>query len=179
MLNKQNLALGLVVVSVLLSVVAFLRPASVERVVENYGGSAGPTHTERQYFVAGFNTGGSRFATSSTATAFTLTSKEIAKDAYYIDWTPNINTTLTTMATTAMPWLGSKVGDTREFWLRNASTTAASTITLAAGTGVDLQFTEATGGDLVLNGLDVARLTFIRKNDSDVLLVFDEFTEAD
>jgi len=132
-------------------------------------------------FHSGLSKGGTRYATSSTATAYTLTNTEMTNrnnDVSYIDWTVNVNTTLTTQATSSMSWLGKVAGDEKSFWFRNASTTAAASATFAAGTGVDLQDNEDSA-DLALLGLDLAKLTFIRKADTDVLLVIDEYTEAD
>jgi len=147
----------------------------------SFGAISGPDVYFPMNFHSGFERGGSRYATTSTAAAYTLTNTEMtnrANDVYYIDWTPNVNTTLTTQASSSMTWLGSNVGDSREFWFRNASTTAAASITFAAGTGVDLQKNEDTA-DLALLGLDLMKLTFIRMNSSDVYLALTEFTEAD
>jgi hypothetical protein len=122
-------------------------------------------------FHGGFKQGGQRYATSSTASTYTLTNTEMMnrEGTYWlIDWTANVNTTLTTQATSSMFWLGNEAGDTvTQIWA-NASTTAGSTITFAAGTGVDLQ--EDEGETVVLNGLEYARVTFMRKNNTDVAM---------
>jgi hypothetical protein len=123
--------------------------------------------------------GGERYATSSTASTYTLTSAEMKGDIKYIDWTPNVNTTLTTMATSTMGFMDiGDVGNERVYYLRNASSTAAASITLAAGTGVDLQVNEDSA-DLAILGLDMAKLTFMRKNNTDVILIVEEYTEGD
>jgi hypothetical protein len=187
MKKESNIVLfALVAFAIVLGFVGVLKPGTVtERVVNeqgetlSVGAAAGPEHTEYQYFKAGYQNGCQRFATTSGVATFTLTSSEIKGERCYIDWSIDLNTTLTTMATTAMPWLGRTAGDTKEFWFRNASTTVTSTITLAAGTGVDIQIAETTGGDLVLEGLNIARLTFMRKNDTDVLVIVDEFKPGD
>ena len=142
------------------------------------GANPGPTKTERQYFLAGYQSGGERYATTTTAATYTLVNAEFNGNKTYIDWNTGINTTLTTMASTSMDWLGYAAGDERSYWFRSATTTAATTITFAAGTGVDLQKNEDTA-DLAVNGLDVAKLTFIRKADTDVLLIMTEYIEAD
>lgn len=98
----------------------------------------------------------------------------------FIDMTPTIgNITITLPATSTMSEMIPKTGDMREIILRNATTTAATTITIAAGTGIDLQLLETTGADLVLEGLDVATLQFIRKADTDILVLWKEYIEAD
>jgi len=145
---------------------------------DTFGAMASPDHYQRQYFHAGYQSGGSVYSTSSTAATFTLLSANFDGDVTYVDWTPNVSTTITTMASTSMYWLGETPGDERSYWFRNASSTATASITFAAGTGVDLQDNEDSA-DLALLGLDLMKLTFIRKADSDVLLVLDEYTEAD
>jgi len=143
------------------------------------GANPGPEKTERQYFLAGYQSGGEKYATSTTAATYTLVNAEFNGNTTYIDWNTGIDTTLTTMASTSMDWLGYFAGDERSYWFRSATTTAATTITFAAGTGVDIQFGDATGDDLVIDGLDIAKLTFIRKADSDVLLLMTKYTEGD
>lgn len=126
-----------------------------------------------------FTESGGIRATSTTNATETLLASDFDVENY-IDYTANINTTLTLPATTtfATGFLPN-AGDTRQVTLRSATTTAATTLTLAAGTGIDLQFAEATGGDLVLNGLDVGVITFIRKANTDILALWNEYTEAD
>jgi len=148
---------------------------------ETLGGFPGGDMYQRVNMHAGYQYGGSAYATSSTAATYTLVATEFKDDIYYINWTPNVSTTLTLMATTSaniealnIP----NVGDTREYILVNASSTAAATITLAAGTGIDLQYDEDSA-DLAIAGLDAAKLTFIRKPNTDVLVLLTEFTEAD
>lgn len=169
-MNTQNLALGLVVVLAFVgSYMGAKRPVAVQTVVEKtFGAAAGPFHTEFQEFAGGFKKGGSTYATSSTAATYTLTSTEVREDRSYISWNANINTTLTTMASTSYPLSALKAGEEFSLNFYNASTTAAATITFAAGTGVDLQ--EDTGEVVIVNGLEMARLTFLKKADTDVIL---------
>jgi len=143
------------------------------------GANPGPIKTERQYFYAGYQSGGERYASSTTNSTETLLASEFDGNVTYIDYTANIDTTLTTMASTTMDFLGYEAGDERSYWFRSATTTDATTITFAAGTGVDLQHGDATGDDLVIDGNDLAKLTFIRKADDDVLLLMTKYTEGD
>ena len=196
--RKNNNGIFYVVISLVLALVvgsvAYAFVGNAQRVIENVevyneaeqqsvdegmlGANPGPTKTERQYFLAGYQSGGERYATTTTATTYTLVNAEFDGNITYIDWNTGIDTTLTTMASTSMDWLGYAAGDERSYWFRSATTTAATTITFAAGTGVDLQKNEDTA-DLAVNGLDVAKLTFIRKADTDVLLIMTEYIEAD
>lgn len=135
-------------------------------------------HTQREFFRQSLTTGGN-LATSSTAATFTITNKELLPGTNVIQWTPNVSNTLTFGATSSKI-LVPKIGDVANVYFLNASSTAGATITFAAAdTNLDLQMAEATGGDLVLSGLDWAKLTFIRTSAAKVALIFDEMTEAD
>jgi len=116
-----------------------------------------------------FMGGGSYYATSSTASAYTILPSEI-DDVYLIEWNADLNTTLTLPATTTTGFdsiVGTAAGSNREYMIYAASSTAASTITIAAGTGIDLQ--EDEGETVIINGLEVARLMLVRKSNSDVI----------
>jgi len=124
--------------------------------------------------------GGGVHATTSAVTmsAYTLVASEMDTENVF-EWENNLDITLTLPATSTLSAIVPNSGDVRQYYFQNASTTAAATITFAAGTGIDLQYAEATGGDLVLNGLDWAKLTFIRQSNTDITIIFDEMTEAD
>ena len=142
------------------------------------GAVSGPDVGFRMFLNGGVTVGG-RNATTSTAATYTTVQKDFNGLPTYLDWTPNVDTTITFNATSTHGYVP-QVGDVAKVYLRNASSTAASTITLAAENGsVDLQYTEATGGDLVLNGLDWGELTFIREAANTTTIIFNEFTEAD
>lgn len=142
------------------------------------GVNAGPDFNNHVFLNKGVTVGG-RVATTSTAATYTTSEKDFRGLPSYLDWLPNVNTTISITATSTHA-LVPKVGDVARILLRNASSTAASSITLAASnSNLDLQFSEATGGDLVLNGLDWAELTIIRESDYITTVIFDEFTEAD
>lgn len=127
---------------------------------DTFGANPGPDKYQRQYFHAGFNDGGTRYATT-TVTAGTIKESDIDEDVKYIQALVNVDTTLTFPATgTMVSMLGKEVGDTRTYIIHNASTTAASALTIAAGTGVDLQ--EDEGETVILNGLEFGRITFMR-----------------
>jgi hypothetical protein len=180
---KQHLGLiGLVLAGVVgvLFLLHLGAPHGGTTVVEKIlGGSAGPTHTETQEFLANFLVGGgnSHYATSSTATAFTLTTRSIDTDVPFVSWTANQNTTLTTMASTSAPFVSLQAGQSFEQLWYNASTTAAATITFAAGTGVDLQ--EDEGGTVILNGLETARVTYLKKADTDIAVIVEPYQVGD
>lgn len=183
-MNTQNLALGLV--AVLLAIGAgyvgggFNGTETIREVVrERFAAAAGPTHFELQEFVAGYTYGGVPcVSTSTTAAVGTLqatgdTSLSNRKTSC-IDFTANqVDVTLTLAASTTA-WYPQGTGVSKRLLIRNASTTAAMDIILAAGTGINLKgvatsssitaktITGDTGGD------NYAVIEFIRQADTDI-----------
>lgn len=132
-----------------------------------------------QTFLIGTLTEGGDITASSTVNAAeTLLYSDIDTESFF-DYTVNLDSTLTLFATSTASAMIPTAGMSRKVIFRNASTTDASALTIAAGAGMDLQFTEATGGDLTINGNDAAILEFIRLTNTDMLVLFHEFTEAD
>lgn len=183
---QNKLTVAGVIVAIALSAVGLftgdtniVNPTEVREVV---GASAGPDFSFRSFFKEDITEGG-YYATSSSKATYTLTEAEL-RNKNVIKWTPNRDVTLSIGATSTYALIPN-VGDSFTTYLRNGSSTAAATITLAAlNTDVDLQFAEATGGDLVLAGLDWAKVTFIKNSNtltdnSKVTVIFDEMTEAD
>jgi len=123
-------------------------------------------------------TAGGRIATTTTASTYTTVANDFKKTQTYWDVLPNVITTITIDATSTHPYIP-QVGDVSTVYIKNASSTVAAEITLAAGEGVDIQYTEATGGDLVLAGLNWAKLTFIRESIYEVAIIYSEFTPGD
>ena len=145
---------------------------------ERLGAVSGPDVYFHMFLNGGVTSGG-RLATTSTAATYTTIQKDFNGLPTYVDWTPNVNTTITFNATSTHGYVPN-VGDVAKVYLRNASSTATATITLEAqNASVDLQYAEATGGDLILNGLDWGELTFIREAANTTTIIFNEFTEAD
>jgi len=165
-MNNKKIWVAVVVVAII-AIVGVFTPQGRE-VVRELGGNPGPEFLNHLVFKANVTNGGTVVATSSTATSYTLTSAELREDVSLLSWTVNVNTTLTTMASTSAPLVGLRAGESITMYFYNASTTAAATATFAAGTGVDLQADE--GESVIVNGLEVARLTFLKKADTDVAL---------
>lgn len=157
---------------------------SVDKIVSevkarlNLGAVAGPDVDAHMFLNSGATMGG-YIATSSTAATYTTSANDLKGLPTVVLWTPNLNTTISLASTTFLGYVP-KIGDVANIYFRNASSTAAASITFAAlNTNVDLQFAEATGGDLVLIGLDWAKLTVIHTSNNLITVIFDEFTEAD
>lgn len=165
-MNYEKVWVAVVVVAII-AVVGVFTPAG-KSVVEQVGAVVGPDVYNHMTFHQSFTKGGTQVATTSTAATYTLTTDELRQEVSYISWTPGVSTTLTTMASTSNPLSLLKTGESMEVYFYNASSTAAATVTFAAGTGVDLQ--EDEGETVVVNGLEMARLTFVKKADTDVAL---------
>ena len=131
---------------------------------QSLGAAAGPFHTERQYFNAGFQSGGDVYATSSKKATYTLLASELDGDTTLIDWKPINSLTLTTMSSSSLQDLvGGVDGDSRVYWLQNSATTTNKNITIAAGTGVLMQLNGlAASSTPVLTASSTARMTFMR-----------------
>jgi len=149
----------------------------------SFGAFPGGDIYNRVNMHAGFQSGGDTWATTSTASAYTLQTDDMGGDITYISWTPSATTTLTFMATTSSAMYALDIpntGDKREYIMYNTHATVADdiTITLAAGTGIDLQYNEDSA-DLAIVPTSSAKLTLIRKADSDVMVIFEQFDVAD
>jgi len=139
---------------------------------DNLSGASGPTKTNTQYFLSGFEVGstGSTVASSTVAGSITLDASDMREGITYLELTPTVGAvTLTTVASSTFA-LGAQQGSSRTILVYNATTTtgADSVITWAAGTGIDLQ--EDEGETVLQNGLEIARLQFVRKADSDIVM---------
>ena len=175
----KNITLGIAVLALILGGFAFTKDSVVKETIREIavGGAAGPDHYNREYFNSGLTQGG-RVATTSTATTHTMIAADLNGTPSYIDWLPNINTTVSLSATSTHEYIPN-VGDVAKIYWRNASSTAGATITLAAvDAGLDLQKNEDTA-DLAINGLDWAELTLIRESINLVTVIMSEFIEGD
>lgn len=91
--------------------------------------------------------------------------------------------TLTFPATSTLTSFVPNAGDRQQTCFFNATTTAATTITFAAGTGIDLEVatsTAQTGAfDLVLSADAMMCFEFLRKPNTDIVAGFVEYNNAD
>lgn len=177
-MEKAKLALAAIAVCALLAGAASLSGLELSPSFD-LGANPGPDFDQHSRHKGNLSVGGQSYATSSTAATYTLTTTELPADreGSYLSWTVNVNTTLTTMASTSAPLNELKTGESYSLYFYNASTTAAATATFAAGTGVDLQ--EGEGETVVVNGLELSKLTFLKKADSDVFLLVEPYQVAD
>lgn len=135
----------------------------VERTIEKVAGS-GQVESFHKYFRANATIGGNSLSTTTgvTLSSFTLSRNELGEDTKIIRINPSVNLALAIGATTTGA-LVPNIGDTAVVYLKNASSTVASTLTLSAvDASLGLNPSEVTGSDLVLSGLNWARLDIMR-----------------
>lgn len=148
-------------------------------VVQNpLGASAGPFHTELNFFRSGLVDGGSVYATTTTVATETLTANvlERAKVIRFLGTGTAAAITASLPASTTWSFMPN-AGDYRTWVIENGYTAAATTTTIAAGTGVDLQ--EPDGQNVVIGINNYAFLTCFREVSTDIVCSVDETIPAD
>lgn len=126
-----------------------------------------------------------RSYTNSTTTPASMTLKLSDLQGYdTVLMNPTIGAITVTLfaSSTASTWLPA-AGDMQETCIVNATTTAAATITFAAGTGFDLETASSTPSDLALVGGNTACFKFIRQPATasafDITAAMTEFNNGD
>lgn len=157
-----------------------------DRVVTLPGvGGPGTTQTEKWEFLDGLlanefemGAGVLQYTATSTQTGFTLTAAQL-RDNSQIDMvsTDTVTQTLTLPATSTITTFLVDAGTCRS-WLINNLHAAATTTTIAAGTGWDLM--APSTADDVIDGLESSWLTACRQVDGDITgILSDENVHAD
>lgn len=116
-----------------------------------------------------FTQGGGITATSTTATAGTLQAADVDTENT-IDFTANTGDTTLTLAASTTAMCPSVAGRTRTFFIRNATTSAATDLAIAGGTGIILKRATSTVGSLILGDTDAsnyAKLEITKKANTD------------
>ena len=144
------------------------------------GAASGPDHYFQQNFIDGYTSGGGILEASSTLySALTLTAAQVCDNSYihvngsttdalsgwYGKMAASIDVTLPATSTLFSSCLNYD-GATKVLHFRNNNATAASSTELIAGTGCDARISEATGADDTINGLNEARVTIRRIDDT-------------
>jgi len=163
---NKTILIGLAV-AIVIAIGGYQFPQVQTQVKETFGAFPGGDILNPVTFFEGFTTRGHYATTTDTAT-YTLTTVELDRDLSYLEWNAGLNVTLTSMASTSAPFSNLAVGEGFSMDFYSSTTTAATTITFAAGTGVDLQ--EDEGETVIINGLEEARLNFRKKTNGDVLM---------
>lgn len=182
-MTKDTVYVAIIAVFVVIAGVLFFNPPIVERTVERVvgGSSVGPEHQDHQVFRQGATLGGNVVATSTSNSGETLLASDIASTrGQYTSWikfTPlAANATLTLPATSTLKYFIPNPGDHYSIIVENAAT-AATTTTIAAGAGMDLQ--EPDGQNVVIGQNNYAIITFWRDSTTDMVVTVDEHIPAD
>jgi hypothetical protein len=177
-MNKLQ-KLGLVAVVVIAIAGAYQFPKVQERVVEVLGANPGPEFLNLSFFKAGLVDGGGVYATTTTVATETLTSQILEKNKVIrmLGSATAAAITVTLPASTTMSNILPKPGDYRTWVIENGYTAAATTTTIAAGTGIDLQ--EPDGQNVVIGINNYAWLTCYRELSTDIVCLVDESIPAD
>lgn len=159
-MNKNVLVSAGIVIALVLGVVGILRPATVERVVQNIGANPGPEFFVPVFFRETSTDGGNVFATTS-AGSVTYTAASLIKTSLIAHTaSAAVTATLPASSTIASAFVP-LAGDSRTIYLAPITTN----ITLAGGTGTDLNTASST--KVCLQGT-VCSLEFVRKSNSDI-----------
>ena len=184
-MNNKNIWIGLVVVA-LIAIGSYQFP-KVQTVIKELGANPGPTFLNPLEFEGGV-TYGNVNSTSTPASLTIVVGDVLGFDTVIVRPTGvNSAKTLTFFASsTASHWLP-RAGDTQRTCFLNATTTAATTLIFAGGTGIDLQNASSSANtDLTISADGTACFTFIRKaqiagvtNSFDIEANMTEYFDAD
>lgn len=170
----MNKTLVIASVALVIGLCGLFFPQVTERITETVSlGAAGQNNSFTQYFDAGFVTGGQ--LTIATTTSIVLKAREM-DNASVISFSagnsPVINVTLPASSTFPL----GKAGETRTWIIDNLHTAAATTTTIVAGTGVDID--GDTANDDVINGGVSGKLTCWRLPNTDIRCYVNEGVDA-
>lgn len=167
--------------NILVGIVAFvalaLGFANQDAIQPKLGAFASPDVYSRMSFFDGFESGGKYTSVSTTSASYTLSAGEFKSGVVDVESTATgaaLTLTLPATTTSAYP---AKPGMQTELLVKNSHTAAATTTTIAAGAGVDLQ--ETDGGNVVIGINNYARVTCTRLDTFDVACEVNETIPAD
>lgn len=184
-MKTKLLGLSLVVIVAIAIIGGFFFPKGNSVVNQALGVFSGPDIYDdvRFYgkvFTKEFTQGGGTLSIATSSGTYTLTQAELAEAnvikvsaAGVTDATLSLTLPATSTMTTLLP----NDGDTRDWTIWNNYATAATTTTVVAGTGIDLQG-DGTGDD-VINGGVFAKLRCVRLNTLNVMCYINEGVAAD
>lgn len=128
-----------------------------------------------------FTWGGRASTTAMQITSYTLTGSEMADYGYFDTMSQTGNLTYTLPATSTMMSILPDIGSTRK-WLFHNATSSVITMTIAAGTGMDL--IAVTANDDIIDAGEWAELTctqiYYRNADNEnIMCIISELANAD
>jgi hypothetical protein len=176
----MNKTLAVAVVALIVAVGSLVFPKTTERVVETVtlGASGSGQNTgSLQTFSGGLVQGGV-YATTTTASSFTLPARAISDATIIRIGTSTVNSPVQTVTTPASTtWQGlDQIGDSKVWIIDNLYGAAATTTTITAGTGVDLD--GVTANDDVINGGVSGRMECWRLQTRDIRCIVNEYVDA-
>jgi len=177
-MNKLTIiTLAIAIIGVLIGGVALTKGGStiIER---QLGAVASPDIFTYLNVHGAFYQGGGTKTVTPTSGTVTLTAANM-RDTNVITFTASTTQaalTATLPASTTFP-LASEAGSYRTWVIENPFTAAATTTTIAAGTGIDLQ--EPDGQNVVIGINNYAWLTCFREASTDIVCSVDETIPAD
>lgn len=180
-MNVKNFIWGAVAVIVLVIGVNFPLNGTtvVEKVTNNVGAAAGPDVYVHTNFLEGMTDGGTVFSTTTTSATGILTAAQMekAKLFRFLGSATAEAYTITLPASSTMASVLKNPGDYRTWVFENGYTAAATTTTIEAGTGIDLQ--EPDGQNVVIGINNYAFLTCFKEASTDIVCRVDETIPAD
>lgn len=172
-------ALALGVVGLFTGDVTNVSPVEVRE--EKVGAMASPDVYVPTFFYGTMAEGGGCFATStagSGAVAGTLTAAQLERNnCIKVTVNAQAGMTITLPATSTLGHILPKAGMHRTWIIENATTTAATTLTIAKGTGINL--IAVTANDDVIDGTERSVIDCFRRTDNDWDCRLDELVDAD
>lgn len=180
-MTKTLIGVSVAVLAVIAIFALYLSPKTVRVVDQAIGGP----DVYSYFFVHGpFSDGGGITTVTPTSATVTLTAAQMVNSNVitFTASTTQAALTATLPASTTFP-LPRELGATRRWIIENPFTAAATTTTIAAGTGINLQIPETTGADVVININDFAYVTCTRGADTgapaDIVCRVDETIDGD
>lgn len=187
-MEKKIAVLGFgVVAALVMSVLGLFNSDTIINPVEvrespSVAAAPGPDHRMGvEYFYDGMADGGGCFATSTASSGTvdgTLTAAQMQRyNCFEVTVNSQSNMTLTLPATSTAQGVLPANGMHRSWFIHNATGTAAVTLTVAAGTGIDL-IAETNAMD-VIDGAEYSVLDCWRQTDTDWTCQTQELIAAD
>lgn len=177
-MSNKLLTIGLVIALILGAYGALSQNTTVKEVVRELGAVAGPDVYSYLNVHGAFTQGGGVTTATPDDATYTLTFNDMAT-SNVIRFTASSTMpalTATLPASTTIP-LSQEAGSYRTWVIENSFTAAATTTTVAAGTGIDLQ--EPDGQNVVIGINNYAWVTCFREASTDVVCSIDENIPAD
>lgn len=170
-MKAEHILYGLIALVVLFFGVMLPGPQTIMPAI---GGAAGPDHYGHEYFNAGLSAGG--VYTLSTTTNAILRDGDI-EDAKVISISSSASPAISLTTPASSTWASLPDNGTAQSWIiDNLHTAAATTTTITAGTGVDLD--GATTNDDVINGGVSGILTCWRLPSTNIRCIVEEMVDA-